>query len=117
MILVDSGYLMALAQPRDALHRRATAWSRALTERLVVTEYVVWEMLNALSAPVDRGRAHALLQNIVAESQFELVYANRDLWDAGLRLHAERGDKFWSLTDCISFHIMWQRGLDQGACP
>lgn len=41
MISVDTGYFLALSQPRDGLRARAIAWARALTEPLLVTEYVL----------------------------------------------------------------------------
>ena len=31
--------------------------------------------------------------------------------DAGLALYANRTDKDWSLTDCISFVVMNERGI------
>lgn len=33
------------------------------------------------------------------------------LFDAGVRLYRERPDKDWSLTDCISFVAMEERGI------
>jgi predicted nucleic acid-binding protein len=35
-----------------------------------------------------------------------IVEANRAIYDAGLNLYAQRPDKDWSLTDCISFVVM-----------
>jgi predicted nucleic acid-binding protein len=111
MILVDTGYFLALAQPRDALHVRAVAWSAAVTEPLLVTEYVLWETVNGLSAPVDRPKAHRLLQIVSSSAGYEIVRASAELSQAGLQLHAERADKAWSWTDCISFVVMAERGI------
>ncbi len=41
------------------------------------------------------------------------IPASPQLLDAGLALHAARPDKEWSLTDCVSFHLMRERGLTQ----
>ena len=38
MILIDTGYCLALLRPRDVLYQRAQAWSAAVREPLVVTE-------------------------------------------------------------------------------
>jgi uncharacterized protein len=43
----------------------------------------------------------------------ELLADSPELWEAGIRLHAERADKEWSLTDCISFIVMRERGIAQ----
>jgi predicted nucleic acid-binding protein len=40
------------------------------------------------------------------------VFVDRDLFDAAWRLFKRRGDKSWSLTDCVSFSLMHQRNLD-----
>ncbi len=42
-------FFLALAQPRDALHARAVAWAKAVSEPLLVTEYVLWVTVNAFS--------------------------------------------------------------------
>ena len=112
MIFVDTGYLLALAMPGDSLHRRAVRWAKAVSEPCLLTEYVLWESINALSAPRDRAKGHLILSQIEGAPRFfELVYASRDLFLAGMALHRGRPDKAWSLTDCISFHLMGQRGI------
>jgi len=112
MIFVDSGFLLALAQPTDALHNSAVVWANSLSEPLLVTEYVIWEVFNFLSKPPDRAKAHLILSHVESEgSSYEVVHASRDLFLAGTKLHGERPDKEWSLTDCISFHLMRERGI------
>lgn len=112
MIFVDTGFFVALAKPTDNLHRRAILWANSLTEPCLVTEYVLWEIVNALSAPSNRAKAHLVLSHIEASPiSYEMVAASRELLSAGVRLHRERPDKAWSLTDCISFHIMREREI------
>jgi uncharacterized protein len=111
MILLDTGYFIALFRPEDELHERASRWSLQIDEPMLVTEYVLWECVNTFSRPKDRPAAHALIEYIRSESSFELLQASLELFAAGLRLHRERTDKEWSLTDCISFHVMRERGL------
>ena len=111
MIFVDSGFLLALAQPADALHLRALAWASCIAEPLLISEYVLWEVVNYLSRTADRGRAHLITSHVTSDEAYEVIYASRDLFEAGLKLHRERPDKEWSLTDCISFHLMHERGM------
>ena len=113
MILVDSGYLIALAKPRDSLRSRAEAWTAGLCEPLVVTEFVLCETVDALSRPLDREKARRLLEGIRATGQWQVIPVAPALVEAGLRLHASRPDKEWSLTDCISFVVMEREGLTE----
>jgi predicted nucleic acid-binding protein len=97
MILADSGYLIALAKPRDALHSRAVAWSRHIDEPLLVSEYVLLETVNFLSLVRDRSKAHTLVEQVMNLPSFAFVPASPELFAAGLRLHRNRSDKEWSL--------------------
>jgi predicted nucleic acid-binding protein len=57
---------------------------------------------------IDRQKAH---YQVRSSSAYKWVSASDRLLDSGLRLHAEREDKHWSLTDCVSFVIMREDGL------
>ena len=37
----------------------------------------------------------------------------QDLFDAGVELYVRRPDKAWSLTDCISFVVMREHGMNE----
>jgi uncharacterized protein len=113
MIFLDTGYLLALFDPADELRMTAMNWSFTLRESCLVTEYVLWECVNAFSHPTDRGAAHVLVNYLRTEPGYEIVSASPGLFAAGLRLHRERPDKAWSLTDCISFHVTRERGIQR----
>ena len=113
MIFLDTGYFIALLNPRDELHSRAVAWSERLNDSFLVTEHVLWEAVNFFSQPADRPKAHALMNHLQSETAVEIVSATPGLFDAGQSLHHERADKAWSLTDCISFVVMKERGVTQ----
>ena len=111
MIFVDAGFLLAIAQPTDALHRRAVIWAGCLSEPLLTTEYILCETVNSLSKRADRPRAHRIVEMISGDPNYTLVPASPELFAAGLQLHRARPDKEWSLTDCVSFHLMRERGV------
>jgi predicted nucleic acid-binding protein len=113
MIFLDSGFLIALAKPRDSLHAQARAWANQVREPLVVTEYVLCETVDALSLPTDREKAHLLLAMLRARPHCQIIAASSGLFEAGVKLHATRTDKEWSLTDCISFQVMREMGIQR----
>ena len=42
-----------------------------------------------------------------------IVPASQDVFEQGVELFENRLDKDWSLTDCISFIVMRERGLTE----
>jgi predicted nucleic acid-binding protein len=42
-----------------------------------------------------------------------LVASSAEVFERGCELHACRPDKGWSLTDCISFVVMEERGIHE----
>jgi len=113
MIFADTGYFIAQIQTRDELHERAVRWSQHANEPLLTTEYVLVEVADALSAPLNRARLHTFLAFLRRSSKCAIIPASPQLFEAGLQLHAARPDKEWSLTDCISFVVMRERGVSR----
>jgi len=111
MIFVDTSYLFAIATPRDELHSRAMKWASAIPAPFLTTEYVLCEMVNALSEPVDRPQVHALLDTIYNSAAWEILTASSEFFAPGLASHRQHFDKEWSLTDCISFFVMRKRNI------
>jgi uncharacterized protein len=112
MIFLDTGYLLAVVNPRDALHQRAMAWSLYVTEPVVTTEFVLLEAANALANRPGRERCELMI-GYVRQASSQIFPASSELLNAGLDLYQWHRDKDWSLTDCISFHIMRQSQITQ----
>ena len=79
----------------------------------MTTEFVLVEVIDGLSSPLNRGRAHALLDSLRRSPHIEIVSLSPELLAAGVQLHATRPDKEWSLTDCISFVVMADEDLNE----
>jgi hypothetical protein len=109
----DSFYFLALLNKGDEHHRRAVALSGQRTGLVVATAWVLTEVADALAAPRDRRGFLALLDVLRSDPETEIIPATDELFQAGVDLYARRPDKEWSLTDCISFVIMNERGLGE----
>jgi predicted nucleic acid-binding protein len=116
IVFADSGYWIAVSNPRDALHRLAVdARSRLGAHRIVTSELVLIEVLNCFSGdgPRMRRTAAGLVQRIIDNERIDLVLQTQELFHDALALYRERPDKDWSLTDCASFQIMAQRHMTE----
>ena len=52
-----------------------------------------------------------LRRELREEAKLEVIPASTELQDRGAKLFADRPDKEWSLTDCISFVVMSDRRM------
>lgn len=110
-VFADSFYFLALLNQYDQYHRKAVELARGLQSRLVTTHWVLVEIADGLAAPRVRVRAANFLQSALSNPQLT-VLADLDPWfERGRELYANRPDKEWSLTDCISFTVMEARGI------
>jgi uncharacterized protein len=80
---------------------------------MLTTDWAVIEVADALSAPAQRGAFLMLWEEIREHPAIEIIPADRSPLLQGLDLYARRPDKAWSLTDCISFVVMTDRGLTE----
>ena len=112
-VFVDTFALIAWLNPRDDAHAVVTAYLDGFTGRLLTTEWVLMELADALSAPEARSTAVAFLQAVRADPLLDVVGYLPAVYQAGFDRFANRPDKSWSLTDCISFGVMTERGLSE----
>ena len=110
---LDTAYILAILNPRDALHAKAMALSRSSYSRLVTTEAVLIEVADALCQPPRRARAVEAIDDLRAAPDLRCVSVVGTLFARGLDLYRERQDKDWSLTDCISFVVMKDERIDE----
>lgn len=103
----DTPFYVASVNASDALHEQALAVSDACDGGLLTTEYVLVELGNYFASR-NRQLFLELMEIIRQAPETEIVPASSQLLEYGLRRYAERPDRAWSLTDCISFMIMEQ---------
>lgn len=111
MIFVDTAGLVSYLDSDDALHFQAkriyqTA-SQFVTHSLVLAEFVAV----CRSRRLNVGQAIQLVQEIIDEPIFEVIWVDYNLLNEGLRLLRARPDKTYSLCDAVSFVIMRLKGV------
>jgi predicted nucleic acid-binding protein len=110
-VFANAFYFIALLNPANRHQAAAVATSESLSEPLVTTRWVLVEVAHVPSAPGTRGRVANFLRKVDADPKILVVPMEDEVFVRGLDLFEHRTDKAWSLTDCISFVVMSERGL------
>ncbi len=111
LVFADAFYFVARLNRHDQFHRRVVEFTQTFRARLVTTDWVLMEVADALSKSNVRNRIRDFILHLRQSAACEVVAASRELHDRALEYYHQRADKDWTLTDCISFVIMEERGL------
>jgi predicted nucleic acid-binding protein len=116
MLFADTNYLVALLNPKDALHEKACSVSRRILScRIVTTDFVLMEMLRVLGRKGDvlRQKAVDLAKGLRSDPNSEVIPASRDLFNRAFDVYASHGDKTWDVVDCASLIVMREKGITE----
>jgi uncharacterized protein len=116
IVFADTGYWVALLNPHDDLHHKAVNLSKAVQPAHIVTsEMVLTEVLNDFSARGDYFRkvATELIHRLIADPNTTVIPQTTMQFQMALKLYADRLDKAWSQTDCLSFKLMEEQNISE----
>lgn len=111
-VFADTGFYVALLNPRDRLHGAAKRFSSDYRGHVVTTEYVLVELGNFLSGFAREVFVRFHYQ-LVGDDQTEIVSSSSGLLEQAIEVYRSRPDKTWSLTDCSLFAVMRQRNITE----
>ena len=116
LVFADTVYWVALISPHDQWRGPALSATSSLDDsQLVTTDSVLIEVLNFFAEHGEeaRLRAASVVEEILVNLDVEVVRHTHESFLAGLALYKARGDKGYSLTDCISMTTMFERSILQ----
>ena len=112
-VFADTAYYIALLNPHDECCRPAYDYTAGFAGAFVTTAWVLTEVANHLAHATNRPLFLSLLADLRSDDRVEIVPPTAGLFAEGVALYAQRPDKNWSLTDCISFLVMEAHGLTE----
>ena len=115
-LFVDTSAWVAYADPDDRWHPAAQeAVNASVGGRVtfVTTDYVLDETITLLLYHAGRSQAVAFGDNVLKSRQVKLVRVDQGIWEEAWQLFKRYDDKEWVFTDCTSFVVMRQIGLQR----
>lgn len=115
-VFVDTVAWLALTNKSDDLHAEAQKVRDKLVKhqvQFVVTDYVLVEIANALSKIPFRSAVVQLITFIQQSENIRIFEVDKGIFNEAWDLYSTRMDKEWSMTDCISFAVMKQIGINE----
>ena len=113
-LFADTFYWIALADHTDSSHQRAVEVSLLRADApIVTTDEVLGEFLTFFAEAPEPMRRKAVLnaQPILNDPDVRVVPQSHASFLAGMALYAQRPDKGYSLTDCVSMQTMRREGI------
>jgi hypothetical protein len=111
-VFADTFFYLALLREDDPSHEKALAYA-SLNQTIVTTEFILMELGNACSRASDHGDFLALVAGMRSSPRVRIVPLSSQLLNRAIERMAARPDKDWSLTDCTSFVVMEEEGIQE----
>ena len=108
VVFADTLYWVAIIRPNDPYSEPAKAAREKLGNiRILTTDEVLGEFLTVLGKSIGlRQPAAKMVRAILDDPNVTVFPQSRDTFLKGLKLYANRLDKEYSLTDCVSMNVM-----------
>jgi uncharacterized protein len=115
-LFLDASFIVALNATDDQWHVLAASyWPEVVSQQrqLLTTTFVLDEVATLLNSQGYHRRAVLVGTQLIEDPAGGMVHVDTDLLSRGWAYFCRHADKRYSLTDCISFVIMRERGIQQ----
>lgn len=112
-IFIDTLFVVALINPRDQHHAKATELAAKYENHpFLVSDAVLLEIGNGLARNY-KHEAIEVIEGFFNSEEVEIVRLTPELFERAFDLYKRYKDKDWGLIDCISFVVMTEAGVTQ----
>jgi len=111
---LDTSYILALEIKNEAAHKQVLQnWVILAQSKpvLVTTTYIFDEIVTFFNSRNVHHKAVEVGNRLLSSPDLELVEIDRTLFNRGWQYFQKYQDKSYSLTDCLSFIVMEERGI------
>jgi len=113
MIFADTSALFALFNPNDNFHADALQWFKQTRPKLILTDYIIDELLTLAIFRGDKQFALSISKKIrdLIPTGVEKI-TEEDFYEAW-KVFDSYKDKNWSFTDCVTYIFIKRSGIQK----
>src|SRR5712692_4858360 len=115
-LFLDTSFVIALFNVTDPHHEQAKAWHATLLKEQrprLTTTAILLELGDGFARKGRWDLISPFLAAVVNDAMVQVVSVDRSLLQQARELRDARQDKDWGLTDCVSFVVMGDHGLNE----
>ena len=112
-VFADTGYYIALVNSEDEYHLLAREYTASFRGSFLTTSWVLLELANHLAKEPNRALFLSLFDDLRKNQRVRILPPAQAEFDRGIEPYRHRPDKDWSLTDCVSFVVMRDHGVNE----
>ncbi|MEK7729222.1 MAG: PIN domain-containing protein [candidate division KSB1 bacterium] len=110
-IFIDTSQLLAFVNMDDEYYALANFAAATVDGEMLTTEAIILEFGNHLHEARWKSVVAKTITALRSDPAIEILPVDGALFERAFNLYCTRMDKDWSLTDCVSFVVMQERGL------
>ena len=114
-LLADTSFFIAATDESDRHHAEAVAWMRWTRQRdvrLVIHAGILLEIGDGFARSERRRIGIRILDALLSDPRAFVVMIGEGTLSEARELYRRHSDKEWGLTDCVSFALMEELGVE-----
>ena len=114
-VFLDTSFFLALAHIKDKNHQAARELMKEIKikkAKLFTSHFVLIEVGDGLSRLRFRELGKRIIELTLSDPDIVITPATPELFSKAWQLFSRMDDKEWGLTDCASFIIMDENGIE-----
>ena len=116
-IFIDTGAFLALEDESDQYHEAALQFREQVLRKkryeMITTSYILDETLTLIRFRINIKASVDFSKEIRKSKVVKIVHVSREMEGKARDIFERYDDKDFSFTDCVSFVVMWERGIKE----
>lgn len=115
-LFLDTSFIVAMEDADDQNHAKAISYWKKFKkhpERLITSTYVFDETVTFFKKKISYKKAVEVGNLLLSSPTLEMVHILHDDFENGWEMFQKYSDKGFSFTDCLSFVVMKQKGIQE----